>query len=321
MSGTASGDIKQSFVPLYAAKLKEMRETPYSKLDIRLLERQAERFLEGVLAAVNGNRKPLERFVQQILLLRSQTHVRAWQVLEALDTGRTLLRRFGWTAEQREQLDDSLHWATIKFSQLYEEMQTEQGLAKMVESLTLALEAKERYSSSHSQGVQKIAEKIAKTLGVHVGLAGIFHDIGKIYVPDAILGKPTSLTPEEWEVMKQHPYHSFRIVSPIAPTTASLCLRHHERPDGRGYPLGEVNGPIEANVIAAADTLHAVCSQRSYQSSQKLETAIQIVGAGRGTRFYPEVVDAVQRNYGDMGALLARLASPAQCAPAPVAQA
>ncbi len=297
----------QRFVNLYAARLKELRQTPYSQLDIRELERQAERYLEAMLAFLEGDRKPLDRFVKLILLTRGQAGFRAWHILQAFDAGRDLFKVFTCTAEQLAQLDDALHWAMIKFSQLYEELQTERGLAKMVESLTLALEAKESYTSSHSQSVQRIGEKVAKLLGVHIGMAGLFHDVGKIYIPDAILCKTTPLTPQEWEVIKQHPYHSFRIVSPIAPVAGSLCLRHHERPDGCGYPIGETNPPIEANVVAAADTIHAICSKRHYNSSHKLDIALAQVRAGRGTQFYPAVVEAVERAYGDMSLLLAQL--------------
>jgi len=295
------------FINLYAARLKELQHTPYSQVDIRELERHAERYLEALLASLEGDRQPLERFVKLTLLTRAQAGFRAWHILQALDAGRDFFKTLTYTSEQRAQLDDALHWAMIKFSQLYEEVQTERGLAKMVESLTLALEAKESYTSSHSQSVQRIGEKIAKLLGVHIGLAGLFHDVGKIYIPDAILCKKTPLTPQEWEVIKQHPYHSFRIVSPIAPTAGSLCLRHHERPDGRGYPIGETNSPIEANVIAVADTIHAICSKRRYDDSHKLDVALAQVRAGRATQFYPEVVDAVERAYGDVSILLTQL--------------
>lgn len=304
---TSTEYLKRRFVNLYAVKLKEFPHTPYSQLDIRELERHAERYLEAMLASLQGDRKPLERFVKLTLLSRGQAGFRAWHILQAFDAGRDFFKALTCTPEEFAQLDDALHWAMIKFSQLYEEVQTERGLAKMVESLTLALEAKESYTSSHSQSVQRIGEKIAKLLGVHIGMAGLFHDVGKIYIPDAILCKTTPLTPQEWEVIKQHPYHSFRIVSPIAPAAGSVCLRHHERPDGRGYPIGEPNPPIEANVIAAADTIHAICSKRYYNNSHKLDIALAQVRAGRGTQFYPAVVDAVARAYGDMSFLLTQL--------------
>src|SRR2546425_12119011 len=101
----------------------------------------------------------------------------------------------------------------------------------MVESLTLALEAKEKYTSSHSQSVQKISENIAGVLGVDIGLAGLFHDIGKINVADSVLTKAGPLTEGEWALVKKHPHHSFRVVSPLYPEAATIVLRPHQRPD------------------------------------------------------------------------------------------
>src|SRR2546425_7770537 len=105
----------------------------------------------------------------------------------------------------------------------------------MVESLTLALEAKEKYTSSHSQSVQKISENIAGVLGVDIGLAGLFPHIGKINVPGSVLTKARPLTGEEGALLKQHPHHSFPIVSPIYPEAASLLLRPPQKPHGPRY--------------------------------------------------------------------------------------
>lgn len=301
---------QERFVSLYATKLKELRQTPYAQRDIRELERMADRCLEAVQQAVKGNRAHLERYIQQTALHRGKEGFRAWHVLQSLDAFREVAKIFPWAPVDFVKTDDVLHWAMSRFVELYEELQTERGLMRMVESLTLALDAKEKYTSSHSQSVQKIAEKIARVLGVDVGLAGLFHDIGKIHVPDAILTKTTPLTPEEWQLVKQHPYHSFRIMSPIAPEAASICLRHHERPDGRGYPLGDTALPMEANVISAADALHSICSSRSYHSYQKLDFALEQIRAGKRTQFLPEVVTAVERAYGDMAGVLAGFASP-----------
>jgi HD-GYP domain-containing protein (c-di-GMP phosphodiesterase class II) len=84
-------------------------------------------------------------------------------------------------------------------------------------------------------------------------------------------------------------------------------LRHHERPDGRGYPLGETTIPAEANVVAAADALHTICSNRSYHRHQKLDFALEKIREGKGTQFLPEIVTAVERTYGDMANFLTDL--------------
>jgi HD-GYP domain-containing protein (c-di-GMP phosphodiesterase class II) len=299
---------RERFVSLYATKLKELRRTPYSMRDIRELERLAERCLNAVEEAVHGNRGGMERYIQQTALYRGKEGFKAWHVLLGLDAFRDVAKMVNYgRCDEFVKVDDVLHWAVNRFTELYEELQTEQGLVRMVESLTLALDAKEKYTSSHSQSVQKIAEKISHVLGVDIGLAGLFHDIGKIHVPDTILTKTSALTDEEYQLVKQHPYHSFRIISPISPESASVCLRHHERPDGRGYPMGDPNVPVEANVVAAADTLHAICSNRSYHQHQKLDIGVQEIRKAKGTQFLPEVVEAVDRAYGDMAGLLSDL--------------
>jgi len=296
---------RELFISLYATKLKELRQTPYAQRDIRDLERYARRFIEVMERAVEGDRTTLERHLQQTALLRGKEGFKAWHMLQSFDAFRTVGKAVQWRrCEDFIKADDVLHWAVTTYVQIYEDVLTDRGLVKMVESLTLALEAKEKYTSSHSQSVQKIGEKIAKTLGVDIGLAGLFHDIGKIHVPDAILTKTSELTDEEMQVVKHHPYHSFRIISPVYPDAASIVLRHHERPDGRSYPMGETNIPIEANVVAAADTLHSICSTRTYRNHRKLDVAVEQIRAGKGTQFLPDVVTAVEKAYGDMADLL-----------------
>jgi len=293
---------------LYATKLKELRGTPYADCDIRELERTAERCVEALDKGLAGDRGPLERYIEHTVLQRGREGYRSWQIIQSFNALRDVAKLAPGAAGNFVAFDDLLHWAIVRFSQLYEELQTERGLLRMMESLTLALDAKERYTSSHSQSVQKIAEKIARVLGVDVGLAGLFHDIGKIHVPDSILTKRAPLTPEEWVIMRQHPYHSFRILSPVAPEAASISLRHHERPDGRGYPLGEIQVPLEANLISAADTLHSICSNRSYRGYQRLDFALQQIRTNQGTQFLPDVVVAVEKAYGDLAGLLATFA-------------
>ena len=307
---------RELFISLYATKLKELRKTPFAHRDIRDLERYAERFLDAVEGALNGERSTLERFLQQTALQRGNESVKAYQMIQSFDAFRAVGKAVRWRdSGDFVKADDVLHWAVVTYVELYEELLTDRGLVKMVESLTLALESKEKYTSSHSQSVQKIGEKIAKTLGVDIGLAGLFHDIGKIHVPDSILTKTSGLSDDEMALVKHHPYHSFRIISPVYPDVASMCLRHHERPDGLGYPMGETHIPIEANVVAAADTLHSICSTRSYRTHRRLDEAVQQIRAGRGTQFLPDVVAAVEKAYGDMADLLTGISAAATIEP------
>lgn len=299
---------RELFIGLYATKLKELRDTPYRHRHIRDLERMAERCLEGVERALAGDTSSLERYIGHVILQLSREGFRSWQLIKGFGALRDTVKRLPGVLGDAVRVDDVLQWAIERFSQLYDDLQTEQGLVRMIDSLTMALDSKEPYTSTHCQSVKKIAEKIGRVLGLDVALAGLLHDVGKIHVPDKILAKQGALTPAEWVLLQQHPYHSFRILCPINPEVASICLRHHERPDGRGYPLGETEVRLEANVIAAADTLHAICSKRSYHSATRLDVALKQIRANRGTQFLPEVVQAVDKAYGDMAGLLSSFA-------------
>jgi HD-GYP domain-containing protein (c-di-GMP phosphodiesterase class II) len=103
----------------------------------------------------------------------------------------------------------------------------------------VALDSTGQYTSNHCRSAQKISEKIGRVMGMDLSLPALLHDVGKIHVPNRILIQGGPLNAEERTVFQQHPYHSFRIVCPINPEVAWVCLRHHERPDGKGYPLGE----------------------------------------------------------------------------------
>jgi len=302
---------RESFISFYAIRLKELNDTPYSRRHIRDLERMAERCLESVENALAGDMKSVERYVSHIILQLSREGFRSWQIIKGLGAFRDAAKRLPSVLGDCVRVDDVLQWAIVRFTQLYEDLQTEQGLVRMVDSLTMALDSKEPYTSSHCYSVKRIAEKVGKVLGVDVGLAGLLHDIGKIHVPDKVLTKQGPLTAEEWVLLQQHPYHSFRILCPINPEIASICLRHHERPDGRGYPLGETDVRLEANVIAAADTLHAICSKRPYRSATRLSVALDQIRANKGGQFLPEVVDAVDKAYGDVAGLLGSFAAQA----------
>ena len=304
MEGLQINPDRDLFIGIYATKLKELHETPYCYREFTELERMAQRCLEAMEKAVEGDLSWMERYIGHVVLQLGREGFRSWQLIKGFGSLRETAKRLPSVLGDVVRVEDLVHWAIVRFSQLYEELQTVQGLTKMVESLTVALDSKEQYTSNHCRSVQKISEKIARVMGLDLGLPALLHDVGKIHVPDRILTKGGPLTNEERAVLQQHPYHSFRIVCPINPEVASICLRHHERPDGSGYPLGETEVRLEANVIAAADTLHAICSRRSYRSYQRLDVALQAIRKNRGSQFLPDVVDAVDKAYGDMAGLL-----------------
>jgi putative two-component system response regulator len=129
-----------------------------------------------------------------------------------------------------------------------------------------------------------------------VRLAGMLHDIGKIGIPDSILSKPDTLTPEEFEMIKSHPALGAQILEhPSLADVSGWVAAHHERPDGRGYPLGLAAGqiPLEAKILAVADAYEAMTSDRSYSVSMTHSGACAELERCAGTQFDAHAVKAL----------------------------
>jgi putative nucleotidyltransferase with HDIG domain len=178
----------------------------------------------------------------------------------------------------------------------------EEGALEAVESLNATVDAKDPYTAGHSQRVQRIAVALGEELGLDrerldiLRFAGLFHDIGKIGVPDAILTKPDRLTELEFEIVKRHPEDGARIVGRLhlLHATVPAVLHHHERWDGNGYPHGlrAEQIPLEAAIVGLADAVDAMTTDRPYSCARSLEDATGEILLNRGTQFAPAVVDA-----------------------------
>ena len=178
----------------------------------------------------------------------------------------------------------------------------EESALEAVESLNATVDAKDPYTAGHSQRVQRIAVALGQELGLEreqldiLRFAGLFHDIGKIAVPDAILTKPDRLTELEFEIVKRHPEDGARIVGRLhrLRTAVPAIRHHHERWDGHGYPHGLRSDaiPEEAAVVGLADAIDAMTTDRPYSSARSLDEATEEVVRNRGTQFAPAVVDA-----------------------------
>jgi diguanylate cyclase (GGDEF)-like protein len=157
-------------------------------------------------------------------------------------------------------------------------------------------------SARHSETVGRYAEMMARELSLceqrtgRVRLAGILHDLGKVGVSDSILRKPAKLTDDEFEIVKGHPALGAQILEhPNLADIREWVGAHHERPDGRGYPLG-LSGdaiPLEARILAVADAYEAMTSDRAYRSSIGPDAARAELERCSGTQFDPLVVDAL----------------------------
>ncbi|HET7567227.1 MAG TPA: HD-GYP domain-containing protein [Gaiellaceae bacterium] len=181
----------------------------------------------------------------------------------------------------------------------------EESALEAVETLNATVDAKDPYTAGHSQRVQRIALALGAELGLDaekldaLRFAGLFHDIGKLGVPDAILTKPDRLTDDEYELIKRHPDDGARIVGRLhrLHDAVPAIRHHHERWDGRGYPGGLAGDeiPVEAAVVGLADAWDAMTTDRPYSPARPLEDAAEEIRRNRGTQFAPAVVDAFVR--------------------------
>jgi diguanylate cyclase (GGDEF)-like protein/putative nucleotidyltransferase with HDIG domain len=171
-------------------------------------------------------------------------------------------------------------------------------------SLAEALDQRDSSTARHSQTVGRLCEMMARELGLdddrvqRIRLAGILHDIGKIGVPDSILGKPGPLNADEWAQMRRHPELGARILSSHElDDVRDWILSHHERPDGTGYPRGlnaeEIS--LEASIVAVGDAYEAMTSDRVYRMAIGVEAARRELLENAGTQFDERVVEALLR--------------------------
>ena len=174
-----------------------------------------------------------------------------------------------------------------------------------VTALVETVTAKDTYLSKHSHNVALYAKVIAEEFGlsperIHRLLQGCkLHDLGKIAIPDSILLKPGPLTLEEFEIIKQHPYWGARILEPLTfmKDVTEMVHQEHERWDGTGYPRGLKGDEIrlEARIIAVADTLDAMTSDRPYRKRLSMEAACAELKRCSDSQFDPRVVEAALR--------------------------
>jgi len=174
---------------------------------------------------------------------------------------------------------------------------------EIIKALVNAIEAKDEYTRGHSDFVAKVTnliydrlpestkKKISKATLLD---AAILHDIGKIGIPDNILNKMGTLTPEERNLIEQHTTFGKRILEPTSyQLIGDIVYCHHERIDGKGYskmPADQI--PLESKIIAVADTFSALCTDRVYRPKKSYEEAMQIIQDASGTQLDPEIVKA-----------------------------
>ena len=193
--------------------------------------------------------------------------------------------------------------AALRTADLYRRL--DQAYLGTAEALAAALEAKDDYTADHARSIADLAVTVGRELGLEeealrdLRYGAIFHDIGKIAIPDAILNKAGPLTDAEFDVIKTHPIVGEQILAPV-PFLARVrrIVRHdHERWDGTGYPDG-LRGPqipIGARIVFVVDSWHAMTSDRPYRRRMSDEAARAELERFAGTQFDPSVVAAFLR--------------------------
>lgn len=179
--------------------------------------------------------------------------------------------------------------------------QLEQAYLDMVQTLRYTVEAKDSYTRGHSDRVSEYSVLIGEKLGLPaeqiktLRIGGLFHDIGKIGIPDSILLKPAKLTDEEYSQIKNHPSIGAHILGSAAifQDIIPIVKHHHERYDGNGYPsrLKGEEIPYLARIAAVADTFDAMTSRRSYRGPIDIEHVKEEIKRCEGTQFDPQIAE------------------------------
>ncbi len=174
-----------------------------------------------------------------------------------------------------------------------------------MESLSATVDARDSYTAGHSRRVQQLALAIGRELGLSqaeldlLGHAALFHDIGKLAIPDAILLKPASLTPDEWSLMQRHAEEGARIIDRLGFLNDAVpaIRHHHERFDGTGYPdrLKGEEIPLGARIIHVADALDSMLTTRIYRAARPAAEALGELRRAAGSQFCPRCVSALER--------------------------
>jgi putative nucleotidyltransferase with HDIG domain len=174
-----------------------------------------------------------------------------------------------------------------------------------MESLSATVDARDSYTAGHSRRVQQLALAIGRELALSqaeldlLGHAALFHDIGKLAIPDAILLKPATLTGPEWSLMQNHAAEGARIIDRLGflGDAVPAIKHHHERFDGAGYPdrLSGEEIPLGARIIHVADALDSMLTTRIYRTARQAEDALDELRRASGSQFCPRSVAALER--------------------------
>jgi len=185
------------------------------------------------------------------------------------------------------------------------------ALESTITAMAVIVESKDPYTAGHQKRVTDVAVAIAEEMNLPedkisgIRMAAMIHDIGKINIPAEILSKPGQLTDIEFNMIRTHPEVGYNILKNIEfmYPVAQIVYQHHEKIDGSGYPRGLSGNDIliESKVIAVADVIEAMATDRPYRPSLGITAALEDIQRGKGTLYDPEVVDACLKIFEEKG--------------------
>ncbi|HLO07520.1 MAG TPA: HD domain-containing phosphohydrolase [Terriglobales bacterium] len=269
---------------------------------IGLLERTRERFpdmvfvLESAMQDASVFSAALEKGAYDYLQIPFTRETLLAVVHRALEYRRHMLENRGYQAK----LESLVAERTEKLKNAISDLERSYDLT--VENLGTLLAMKDAETERHSRRVTAFAIAIARAMGLSVdriaeiARGAFLHDIGKVSIPEKILLKPSSLTPDETAVVRQHCAQGYEILRkvPFLAEPAEIVYSHHENYDGSGYPR-DLKGeeiPLGARLVAVANTLDAITRDRPYRPAQSLAAAREEIHRWSGRQFDPEVVQS-----------------------------
>lgn len=235
---------------------------------------------------------------------RSEGRLHGWFIAcNRLDHGEQELpwAQIGFSTIQASLLETTTHQLAAQLHSLRLLRQKENLFTEVVRALVNAVEARDPYTSGHSERVAIFARMLAESIELsssdceRIYLTGLLHDVGKIAVPDGVLRKPGSLDEDERAIIETHTEAGWRILHELEALREVLpgVLYHHERFDGKGYPDGLAGEaiPLDGRILAVCDAFDAMTSDRPYRAGMSVDRAIEIIQDGAGRFWDPHLVD------------------------------
>ena len=266
--------------------------------------------IRGVLVRLEQDYASSDFTVQRLISDADGTTVALGRLAARTHDGQGMLADFAHIWELRDgrvvRFRD-FHDRTLRVNTLQSRLR--QAFTATTDALLAALEARDGYTAGHARSIATLAVDVGRGLGLDdrgledLRLGAMFHDVGKLAVPDSVLHKPGDLTESERAIVREHPLAGERILRPVGELArvGRIVRHHHERWDGKGYPDGLVGEeiPLAARIVSAVDAYHAMTSDRPYRRALSETRAMQELRAHAGTQFDPAVVDELLHVLGD----------------------